>query len=53
MGIGVLAEVRWGCREVVVVGRMPCFVDMLGSERRRRSQVELLVEFLACYCQRC
>jgi hypothetical protein len=52
VGIDVLAEVRWGRREIVV-GQMPCFVDMLGSERRRRSLVELLVELLACYCQRC
>jgi len=46
-GIGVLAEVRRGCREAVVggVGRMPCFVDTLGFERRRHS----LLEFLACH----
>ena len=49
MRIGVLAEVRWGCREVAVDGRMPCFVDMLGSEPGRRS----LLELLACYCRRC
>jgi hypothetical protein len=56
VGIGVLVEVRWGRREVVVVGgvgRMPYFADTLGFERRRRSLFELLVELLVCYCQRC
>jgi hypothetical protein len=52
-GIALLAEVRWRCREVVVggVGRMPGFVDTLGSERRRRSLLDLLVELLARHCQ--
>ena len=52
-GIGVLAEVHWRRREVVVAGvdQMPGSVDTLGSERRRRSLFDFLVEVLARHCQ--
>jgi len=45
-----IVEVHWRRRGVVVVGsvgQMPCFVDTLGSERRRRSLLDFLVELLA------